>query len=160
MAVWLARTQDAAKPAPLPTIASKAAVSASHCHHGDTLTAMNDQQEPASSNDHGIPRMTWWDHKGTREWVQYDFPEPTEVSAVKVYWFDDTGMGQCRVPKSWTVRYRAGDRWHTVDNLGQPDTERDTYNRVAFSPVATEALRLDVKLQEGASGGILEWVVE
>ena len=51
-----------------------------------------------SSDDQEIPRFTWWDHRGTAEWVQYDFAKPTTVSTVSVYWFDDTGRGGCRVP--------------------------------------------------------------
>jgi hypothetical protein len=36
----------------------------------------------------------------------------------------------------------------------------DHFNRVAFAPVETKALRLEVQLQPGWSGGILEWKVE
>jgi len=48
------------------------------------------------------------------EWVQYDFSKPTTVSSVKVYWFDDTGQGECRIPESWQVLYRAGHSWKPV----------------------------------------------
>lgn len=63
--------------------------SASHRHGSDAVSALNDQVEPKDSCDQTIPRFTWWDHKGTAEWVQYDFDEPVKVSAVEVYWFDD-----------------------------------------------------------------------
>ena len=59
---------------------------------------MNDGLEPKNSNDHTIPRFTWWDHRGSAEWVQYDFGKPRKVSAVEVYWFDDTGIGQLPRP--------------------------------------------------------------
>lgn len=42
--------------------------------------ALNDQIEPANSNDHEVPRFTWWDHRGTKEWVQYEFKSPQKVS--------------------------------------------------------------------------------
>ena len=41
--------------------------SASYCHEGDSVEALGDGQEPRTSNDHDIPRMTWWPHKGTKE---------------------------------------------------------------------------------------------
>jgi len=31
------------------------------------------------------------------------------VKACEVYWFDDTGRGQCRVPESWKLLYCDGD---------------------------------------------------
>ncbi len=40
------------------------------------------------------------------------------------------------------------------------EVKRDASNSVTFSPVETMALRLEVQLQPGMSGGILEWKVE
>jgi hypothetical protein len=65
--------------------------SASHCFSNDTVDALDDGLDPSNSDDHGIPRMTWWDHRGTSEWVQYDFAAPKEINSTEVYWFDDTG---------------------------------------------------------------------
>ena len=160
MAVWLARTPEAARPLPAPTIAGQARPTTSFAHSRDAAEAMNDQVEPASSIDHAIPRFTWWDHKGTAEWVQYDFKEPRTVKAVEVYWFDDTGRGSCRVPQSWSVQYKDGEQWKPVAGASACGTKRDAYNRVTFTPVQTAALRLAVQLQPRFSGGILEWKVE
>jgi hypothetical protein len=132
---------------------------ASHCNPSDTTLALNDGLLPANSNDHSIPRMTWWDHRGTVEWVQYDWDKPRVVSWVEVYWFDDTGVGQCRVPASWRLLYREGERWVPVDAAGPYGVAKDRFNRVEFTPVQTSALRLEVQLQEKFSGGILEWRV-
>jgi hypothetical protein len=115
--------------------------------------------EPASSLDHDIPRLTWWDHVGTREWVQYDFVKATAVSAVEVYWFDDTGRGRCRVPKSWRLLYRDVEHWKTVATNDAYGIAKDRYNVVRFQPVETTALRLEVQLQPEVSGGVLEWRV-
>jgi hypothetical protein len=38
--------------------------------------------------------------------------------------------------------------------------EADRYNRAAFTPVETTALRIEVQLKENLSAGILEWKVE
>ncbi len=157
MAVWLPRTESAAVLPPLPTLASAATPSASHVWAADSVEALNDQVEPRDSIDHSIPRFTWWDHRGTTEWVQYDFAAPTRVSAVQVYWFDDTGRGQCRVPASWRVLYRVDDRWEPVANASAAEVRKDRFNEQTFSPVETRAIRLEVKLQPDFSAGILEW---
>ncbi|MCC6144366.1 MAG: glycoside hydrolase family 127 protein [Candidatus Hydrogenedentes bacterium] len=160
MSVWLARTADAARVAPVPTLTSRAQTSASHTFSGDTLAALNDQLEPANSNDQSIPRFTWWDHRGKTEWAQYEFPEAVEVSSVEVYWFDDTGQGACRVPAEWTLLYLDGERWRPANGRAAAGVARDTYNRLEFDPVTTKALRISAKLQDGYSGGILEWRVD
>ena len=159
MQVWLARTADAAEIPPVPTIASTSVPTASHLNAADSLAALNDQQEPKNSNDQTIPRFTWWDHRGALEWVQYELKEPRTVSSIEVYWFDDTGVGQCRVPECWRLVYRDGDAWKRVEDPSEYGLARDTYNKTAFRPVETDALRLTVKLQPDFSGGILEWRV-
>jgi hypothetical protein len=131
--------------------------SASHCHDSDTVEALGDSLEPANSADNGIPRFTWWPRRGTREWAQYDFGKALTVSSVSVYWFDDTGTGQCRVPQDWRLLRRAGEEWAEVKTAVKDAVGRNTYNRMTFEPVETTALRLEVQLQPGFSGGILEW---
>jgi len=139
-------------PKPLP-------VSASHCYASDTLEALIDGLEPKNSNDHMIPRFTWWDHRGTAEWVQYDFGKAKTISNLAVYWFDDTGTGSCRVPESCEVLYQSGGQWKPVEPAADCGTKPDMYNALSFKPVATTALRLQVRLQPSFSGGILEWLV-
>jgi hypothetical protein len=134
-------------------------VSASHCFEQDSVEAMIDGIEPKSSNDRSIPRFTWWDHRGTSEWVERDFEKPRAVSAVEVYWFDDTGAGSCRVPESWRVLYKAGEAWKPVEDGSGFTTKLDTYNRATFKPVTTTGLRIEVQLKPDFSGGILEWKV-
>jgi DUF1680 family protein len=160
MIVWLAEDPAVAQPKPLPTIASESKATASHCHSKDGMDALNDQFEPANSGDHGVPRFTWWDHKGTTEWVQYDFKAPQKLSAAEVYWFDDTGRGQCRVPQSWKLLYKDGAQWKPMENPSEYGIKKDAYNRVTFAPVETSALRIEVQLQPNMSGGVLEWKVE
>ncbi len=134
-------------------------VVASHCYAGDDVDAVADGREPKSSDDHLIPRMTWWDHQGSTEWIEARFDQPRQVSSVEVYWFDDTGRGSCRVPKSWQVSYRDGDTFRPVVTDAVGGSQLDTYNRMQFQPVTTTALRIEVELQAGYSGGILEWTV-
>src|SRR5262249_29268447 len=114
---------------------SDVTASASHVFENDTVDALDDGEIPANSGDHSIPRFTWWDHKGTKEWVQYDFAKPREVSSVEVYWFDDTGRGQCRVPQSWQVLYKDGKSWKAVADASAGGVHKDQFNRVTFRPV-------------------------
>ncbi|HEY5910843.1 MAG TPA: glycoside hydrolase family 127 protein [Verrucomicrobiae bacterium] len=132
---------------------------ASHCWERDSVAACFDGQEPKSSSDQGIPRFTWWNHKGTTEWVQRTFDKPTLVEAVSVYWFDDTGSGECRTPKSWRLLYRDGNDWKAVDRPSEYGTRLDQYNAVNFASVNTTALRIEAELRPEFSGGILEWQV-
>jgi len=130
--------------------------SASWTNATDTVLAMNDALEPASSSDTTIPRMTWWNHLGTTEWVQATFNGLCQLSQVLVYWYDDTGFGQCRVPQFWWVQYLSGTNWVTVSGASSYGVARNQFNTVQFSPVQTTAVRLYVQLQSGYSGGILE----
>jgi len=139
---------------------AKIPTSCSHVHSSDGAAALSDGIEPKNSIDHSIPRMTWWPHKGTKEWVQYNFKTPTRVTSADVYWFDDTTRGACRVPTSWKLMYRDAGQWKTVPNASGFGVAKDTYNHVTFDAIATDALRIEVQLSKNVSGGILEWKVD
>jgi hypothetical protein len=160
MAVWLARTEAGARPLPFPTLASTSKATASTDGVRPDVRALNDQREPKNSGDHSNRYLHWWPHKGTREWVQYDFPKPARVDGVEVYWFDDTGVGECRLPKSWQLLYREGSDWKLVPNPSGFGCEGDHYNHTTFDPVLTDALRLEVQLPERFSAGIHEWRID
>ena len=161
MRVWIAAAPGTAEPLGPPGPAGRATPSASHCGPHDALAALHDGIEPAASDDAGVPRFTWWDHRGTGEWVQYDFDRPVRVSAAGIYWWDERRIGaHCRVPQSWRLLYQDGGAWKPVAGAGACGTAMDAFNRVAFDPVETTALRAEVQLQPGWSGGILEWRVE
>jgi hypothetical protein len=135
----------------------------SHCFGGDTPMALNDGVLPKSSHDQDIPRMTFWDHKGTTEWVEYDFDKPRQVKQSEVYWFDDEAAarpGQCRTPASYRVLYLSGGKWKEVQNGKGLGIDKDKLNATTFDAVETKGIRLEVKLRAGVSGGILEWRVE
>jgi len=160
MTVWIPTDPALAQVIAPATAPSTSRVTASHCWEGDSVDAVNDQHEPASSNDHSIPRFTWWDHLGTTEWIQYEFAEERWVSSSEVYWFDDTGVGQCRVPARWRLLVMEEGKWKPAPAASACGVKRDQYNRVEFDPVKTSAVRLEVTLQAGHSGGILEWRID
>jgi DUF1680 family protein len=155
MAVWIPNRPTSARPQPLPTLASRAKVTSSPAGHNPR--AVNDQGEPRSSRDGTSSFFHWWPEKGSTEWVAYEFDAPTSVSEVEVYWLDDTGSGECRLPASWRVLYRDGEDWKPVQAAGPYGVAKDAYNKVAFQPVTTSALRLEVTLPPQWSAGIQEW---
>jgi hypothetical protein len=134
--------------------------SASHIFRADSYNALSDGLLPKSSSDQLIPRFTWWDRKGTTEWVQYDVANPMTASTVEVYWFDDRDLnGGCRVPASWRLMFLDGDTWREVQAEGAYGTSRNKLNVVRFKPVAASKWRIEAKLSPGYSAGILEWVL-
>ena len=133
---------------------------ASHTYGNDDVGAIADGVLPSESDDQSVPRHTFWPNRGTMEWLQARFEKPRRVASVSVYWFDDRGAGQCRVPASWRVLFRDGDRWRPVATTDTFGTARDECNTVTFEPVSTDALRLEIQLQEGYSGGVLEWSID
>jgi hypothetical protein len=162
MVLWLPEKPELAEiPGEDGVLVDGVRIRASHVNPTDTLTGLLKQGVPQSSNDHSIPRMTWWDHKGSSEWISYRFPKAREVSSVAVYWFDDTGRGACRVPAEWKLLWRDGKEWKPVQRTegAHYGTALDQFNKVTFEPVKTHELKLEVKLKPGYSGGVLRWRV-
>ncbi|MEI6647157.1 MAG: discoidin domain-containing protein, partial [bacterium] len=157
MAVWMPETPALAQP-PV-TIASRARPSASNVCPSDPVTAVNDRIDPADSDDGSVPRFTWWNHLGTKEWIQYDFDQPQKVSSVEIYWWG-RDQKDCRAPQSWRLLYKDGADWKAVEGASEYGTKADRFNRVSFTPVTTTALRVEVQLQTDRSGGVLEWRVK
>jgi hypothetical protein len=62
-----------------------------------------------------------------------------------VYWKDDKQY--CLSPETWQLLYRSGNRWVPVKNLTDYTVDRDRFNTLAFEPVTTDGLRLEIKLR-------------
>ena len=133
-------------------------ITASHVNDGDSLEAPDSGRVPESSADTSIPRFTWWDRRGTTEWISYDLRSVRELSQASAYWYDDTGSGQCRVPQSWRVLWLDGDTWRPVDNTTAYDVSLDRLNTTTFTPVRAQYVRLEVVLRPTYSGGLLQLV--
>jgi len=162
MRVWLPADAAGVPPPPEPTLARQAAVSVSFRRTGQDLDPINDQLAPLNATDQFVPQFDFWPHRGTAEWIEYAFPETVEVRSATVSWFDDKGRGGCRLPASWRIVYRTPDgHWAPVDVEGAayPVKKADPVT-VAFRPVTTDALRLEIQLPEGFCSGIYEWSVE
>ncbi len=158
MAVWLAYRDEAVRPLPGPTIASKSKLSASAGK--GSLKVIVDQADPKNSSDQSMGIYHWWPDNNCTKWIMMEFEKPATVSGTEVYWFDDRPHGGCRVPVSWRLLYRDGDTWRQVKDGNGYGVERNIYNQTAFEAVATDALKIELQLSERFSGGILEWRVD
>ncbi len=159
MTVWIPYEPSAARPAPAPTIASTSKVSSS-LNNRRMYSAVRDQYLPIDSKDTNYPYMHWWPRKNSTEYVQYDFPKAQSVSESSVYWFDDGPWGGCRVPASYKIYYREGDRWLPVKNIDPYTISKDKTNKLRFEKVSTNALKLELVLPADNSSGIHEWSVQ
>jgi hypothetical protein len=156
MTVWIATEPEAAVPGPAPTIARRATATATF--PTDT-SLLSDQFDPPASASHEGGHCHWWPRKGTTEWVQYEFAEPTRVGGVEVYFFDDTGRGECRVPATWRILARVDGQWRPIDTRDPPGVAVDRYNTVEFDGITCDGLRLEFQSQPGFAGGVHEWRV-
>ncbi len=170
MAVWIPEAAEYARPTPAATIASKSKTmmiqapiqkDAPESASIETFAwGVNDQWEPTSSSDISKPYHYWWLKNGTLETLAYEFDQPYTVSNVEVYWLDfDHYDGDFRVPESWTLYYKDGKSWKEVESLTAYEVKKDCYNSLDFKPVETTALKIAAQLQNGKSGGIIEWKV-
>jgi hypothetical protein len=98
--------------------------------------------------------------KGSTEWVEYAFEKPGAVSQREVYWFDDTGRGEVRIPPYWRVLHKHDDEWKPVVNSCLYGVEKPRYNKVSFKLVTTTGLRLEILMQPNWSAGFQEWKVK
>ena len=171
MGIWIANTPTAAVTIPQPTIASLAQTFSNRgpIQNDAPETAptdswaggVNDQWEPKRSSDTSKPYHYWWLKQGSTEAITYQFDKEYEVSNVQVYWLDfDHYDGNFRTPESWALYYKDADgQWQEVSDHSDYTVLRDCYNSVDFAPVKTTGLKILAKLQQGNSGGILEWKV-
>ena len=158
MRVWVS-------PSPAPSAMrgyeKRAKVSASFQNSNSELVGANDGYVPVSSNQLSPQQCHFWPHKGGQEWLQYAFPAPVTVSSARIYWFDDTGGGECRVPKSWIMQVRIGAEWKNV-NLKSGEKfglALNGWNEIHFSPVSGREMRILVDQQDKWASGIHEWQI-
>jgi hypothetical protein len=164
MCVWIPQSTSLAR---LPGESLVARVDAetfraSHCYRHDSLQALADGKFGKTSNDHEIPRMTFWDHQSSAEWIERDLGTTREIRATRLYFFDDTGRGRCRAPASWRLLARIDGQWRPVTLLDDSrySTNLNNWNEARFAPITTDALRLEFQLASGYSAGVLEWEIE
>ena len=92
--------------------------------------------------------------------MQYDFDQETTISNIHIYWFDDGPDGGCRIPETWKVTYLKNGKWKEVSTHGKYPVLKDEFTTIEISNVKTKSMKLEIKLQENFSGGILEWKLD
>lgn len=161
MEVWIARSPEFARLKPVPTLSTESKVSVSFHRDGMSTSAINDQIMPLNATDGFASDFDFWPHKGTQEWVQFDFKKPSVISEATVWWFDDTGSGECRLPVSWRLLYQdAQGDWKPVEDVAGYPIHKDQSDRVTFPAVTTGAVRLELQLVKDFSAGLYEWSVK
>lgn len=156
MRVWLPVSPSVP---PAGGLEAQAKVTTSFASGNASLDAIRDGKEPEGSRKHPGQLCHWWPHKGGEEWVQYSWTQPVDVSGASVYWFDDTGVGECRLPASWKLEYQSGDGWKPVVTQAPYSIGLDRWQTLPFEPVTTTALRLTLRQADGWASGIHEWRV-
>ncbi len=152
MAVWMPTSPQ---PPLLQGLEKGAKISASFVSSYAKLAGINDGQEPKSSGEQPGALLHFWPHKGGQEWIQYEWSNAIEVSRTEAYWFDDTGRGECRFPKSAHVEALINGSFQQIgeDFVIEPNT----WCQINFPKVETNALRLVINQQEGWASGVHEW---
>jgi hypothetical protein len=159
MTVWPARKASAALPEPADTLAYRSKTTASFIHV--SIDAIKDQILPKNSSDSSALQLDFWPHKGTTEWIRFDWNEKHSISNVQIYWFDDTGRGECSVPKSWNILYRdSKGNFKPVQNSSPYLTKKDTFNEVTFEQVITDGIKIEIKLKDHLSAGVQEVIIK
>jgi len=134
-------------------IAALATATTSYVSTWETLRAVNDNSNPANSNDKSAGAYGNWNNPNSIQWVQYDWPQNFNLSSTQIYWFDDNGG--VRTPTRAYVEYWNGSAWV---NAGNVPLVKDTFNTLALNGIVTNRLRVSM-LNATQSTGILEWRV-
>jgi uncharacterized protein len=147
---------------PLPkepaNLAVAGEVSTSYVSGHETLTAVNDGVTPRSSRDTSHGAYGNWPKHGV-QWVQYSWARPVNIGGVSVNWYDDArGV---RVPKAARLLRWADNSWTEIKAADGATLalEKDTFNTLAFTPVTTDKLRLEMTGSGKSSTGLIEWTV-
>lgn len=108
------------------------------------------------------PRQThFWPHKGGTEWIELTLAKEEVVDSSRIFWFDDTGVGECRIPKAYRIEAWRRNEWVpvTLQNGQKYGTKLDSWNEIKFDPVRTTKLRLVIDQQDKWSSGVHEWQI-
>ena len=137
-------------------------VQASASSHFEPPSAVLDGLVPSHSADRSIPRFVWAQGGGGRtgetgRWIEYRYSQARTIGSAEVYWAADADGGGCALPSSWSLQWWDGSAWKPVEGVPTYPTEKDTFNRVRFTAVRTNAIRLLATTPGRQSAGILEW---
>ena len=118
-----------------------------------TVTAINDNIDPPSSNDTVNPRWGTWPQTG-QQWAELTWPSAVTLNRAQVYFFDDNqGID---MPSSWQLQYWNGSAYVPVPGASGYPLAAHQYNTVTFTSLSTTRLRVVLQSTGTASLGLLE----
>ncbi|MEZ0324978.1 MAG: glycoside hydrolase family 127 protein [Fimbriimonas sp.] len=155
MEVWLPLVPPLAK---ITGPEGKAKVSLSFRSGNAQPWGINDGLEVAKSDEQPAALLHFWPHKGGEEWVQYTWDKPQTITGSKIFWFDDTGRGECRLPKDFKLQALVNGQWTDLALKGKA-IAMDKWTDLTFPAITSTALRVVIQQKEGWASGIHEWKV-
>jgi len=145
----------------MPTLAEKS--TASSASGSGNLQALNDGRIPFARRRRRGPQAPVFTILGSNnepQWMQYSFPEATEVGTSQVYFVtDNNNENSPQLPKSWHLLFHDGSEWKPVQVTSAYELQANAFNTVNFTPVRTTAMRIEVELDDNARTDIAEWRV-
>ena len=152
MQAWLPRTAGLARatpivpPAPIATVRSSGGIekkTTGYNDQNDDIVAVYDGAAPLNSADESHLYFRMRPPVGQPAWIEYEFARPTAVASSEIYFADDRRF--CKLPVSWRVLYKDGGEWKPVSAQGPYSVRKDAFNRVAFAPITTTAMRIEIE---------------
>ena len=117
--------------------ARQVSASASFTYRGDKV------ENPLTPPFDRGKRWTAWSSGHREDWFAVDFGAPRALEGLRLWFYDDTGKGGCRPPKSVAIeRWEAG-KWQPVPVTNQrPETLAADENQLSFAPITTDRVRV------------------
>jgi hypothetical protein len=141
---------------PSDNLALSATASCSFTSSWESCAAINNGDEPASSNIPGPnlgTRWGTWPNSG-QQWAQLTWPSAVTLNRAQVYIFDDNqGID---MPSSWQLQYWNGSSFVAVPGASGYPIVANQYNTVTFTSVSTTQLRVVLQSTGTSSVGLLE----
>jgi hypothetical protein len=108
------------------------------------LASLNSGSEPARSWDGSAPQLRFPGRMGTKEWVQYDFPEALTISNLQVYLLGGHLMD---LPQSFRVFSRKNGQWQSLEKVKGRIDQKNRWNELTFDALKADGLRLEFSLK-------------
>lgn len=144
------------QPPPNLNRALSAAPVCSYTSSWESCAAINNGDEPTSSNWGGTNqgnRWGTWPNQG-EQWAELQWSANESLSRAQVYIFDDNqGID---LPASWKLQYWNGSAYVDVAGSSGYPVVAHQYNTVTFTAVNTTRLRVVLQSASGFSVGLLE----
>ncbi|MGI5240571.1 discoidin domain-containing protein [Dactylosporangium sp. CA-139066] len=144
------------QPPPVTNLALSATPSCSYTSAWESCAAINNGDEPTSSNSGASndgSRWGTWPNSGT-QWAELQWASAQTLSQAQVYFFDDEqGID---MPSAWKLQYWNGSAYVDVPGAGPYTLTKNAYNTVTFTATSTTRLRVQLTSTGTASVGLLE----